>query len=71
MTENVDKDKSWQRLFKNYLKIGTEVLLCAGQEQTIRTNYVKRNIDITSESPMCTLCGEKSESVQHLTSGFL
>ena len=42
--------------------------LCAAQEQAIRTNYVKRHIDKTSESPLCRLCG-KCESVQHLVCG--
>ena len=55
--------------FKSGLKIRTEVLLCAAQEQAIRTNYVKHHINKTSESPLYRLCGEKGESVQHLVSG--
>ena len=66
MPENVDRDKTWQWLSKCDLKIGTEALLCAAQEQAIRTNYVKHYIDKTSESPLCRLCGRKGESVQHL-----
>ena len=69
MPENVDKDKTWQWLSKCDLKIGTEALLCAAQEQAIRTNYVKHYIDKTSESPLCRLCGRKGESVQHLVCG--
>ena len=30
---------------------------------------MKYHIDKTSESPLCRLCGEKGESVQHITSG--
>ena len=61
MLEEVDNDKtsSWQWLSKCDLKIGTEALLCAAQEQTIRTNYVKYHIDKTSEHPLCRLCGKK------------
>ena len=55
--EKVDKDKIWKWLSKSDLKIGTEVLLCAAQEQTTRTNDVKHHIDKTSESPLCRLCG--------------
>ena len=34
-------------------KVGpTEVLICAAQEQAIRTNYVKYHIDKASESPL-------------------
>ena len=51
------------------MKIGTEVLRCAAQEQAIRTNDVMYHIDRTSESPLCRLCGNRGESVQHLVSG--
>ena len=66
MPENFDEDKSWQWLSKCDLKIETEALLCAAQEQAISTNYVKYYIDKTSESPLCRLCGKKGERVQHL-----
>ena len=68
-TKKVDKEKMWQWLSRGDLKIGREALLCAAQEQAIRTNYMKYHIDKTSESPLCKLCGKKSESVQHITSG--
>ena len=58
MPENVDKNKTWQWLSKCDLKIGTEALLCAAQEQAIRTNCVKYYIDKTRESPLCRLCGK-------------
>ena len=67
--EKVDKEKTWQWLSRGDLKIVTEALLCAAQEQAIRTNYLKYHIDKTSESLLCRLCGEKGESVQHITSG--
>ena len=68
-TEKVNKEKTWQWLSRGDLKVGTEALLCAAQEQAIRTNYIKYHIDKTSDSPMCRLCGKKGESVQHITSG--
>ena len=67
--EKADKNKTWQWLSRSDLKISTEALLCAAQEQAIRTNYVKYHIDRTSESPLCRLCGKRGESVQHLVSG--
>ena len=52
------------------MKIGTEALLCAAQEQTIRANCVKHHIDKTSESPLCILYGTKCGSVQYLVNEF-
>ena len=62
-TEKVDKEKTWQWLSRGDLKVGTEALLCAAQEQAIRTNYMKYHIDKTSGSPLSRLCGKKGESV--------
>ena len=61
MPEKVGQKKIWQRLFKSDLKIGTKALLCATQEQTIRTNYVKHHTNKTSESSLSRLCGKKGE----------
>ena len=65
----VYKDKTWQWSSKSDMKIGTEALLCAAQEQAITTNYIKHHISETSESPLCRLCEKKGESVQPLVSG--
>ena len=65
LPEEVYKDRTWQWLSKSDLKIGTEALLCAAQEQAIRTNYVKYQIDKTSESAPCVdYVGKKGETVQ-------
>ena len=45
------------------LKVETETLLFAVQEQALRTNAVKSNIDKTKGSPLCRLCGE--ECISH------
>ena len=66
--EKVDNEKTWQCLSRVDLKVGTEALLCAAQEQAIRPNYMKYHIDKTSERHLCRLCGKKGESVQHITS---
>ena len=59
-------EESWSWLRKGDLKIQTEALIWAGQEQALRTNYVKYHIDKTVESPLCRLCDEKGESVSHI-----
>ena len=38
----------------------------AKNKPSIRTNYVRYHIDKTVESPLCRLCGEKDESVNHI-----
>ena len=36
-----------------------EAMLCAAQEQAIRTNSVKHKIDKTAHPPLCRMCGKK------------
>ena len=43
--DNVVKEKSWYWLFRGDIKVQTEALLCAAQEQAIRTNCIKHHID--------------------------
>ena len=38
------------------------------QEQAIRTNNTKFYIDKTIDSPLCRMCGERSETVSHIVS---
>ena len=68
MDESIDKDKTWGWLKNGDLKAGTEALICAAQDQALRTNYVKHHIDKTLESPLCRLCGEKGETINHIVS---
>ena len=51
------------------MKKETEGLILAAQEQALRTNSIKRSIDKTSETPLCRLCGDCSETVRHIVSG--
>ena len=50
------------------MKVETEAMLCAAQEQAIRTNYVKHKIDKTTQSPLCTMCDKKKETISHFVS---
>ena len=57
-----DKDKStWRWMSKSDLKGCTEALICSAQEQSIRTNYIKCNIDKTAELPLCRMYGTRNE----------
>ena len=59
---------NWVWLSRSDLKVGTEALLCAAEEQAIRTNYVKHYLDESSDSPLCRMCGKRGESIQHIFS---
>ena len=43
MLETRDEEETWNWLRKADLKVETEDMLCAAQEQAIRTNYVKQD----------------------------
>lgn len=53
MPETVDKEKILEWTRKSDLKVETKAIIFADQEQALRTNYVKFNIDKSVESPRC------------------
>ena len=57
--------KRWQWLKAGELKWETDSLICAAQQQALRTNPVKNDIDHQDVSPLFTLCSDKVESVTH------
>lgn len=60
MAEIVDKVETWEsRTRKGDLKAEIEALVFAAQEQTLRANHVKFDINKSVESPLCKL-GEKT-----------
>ena len=66
MPEEIDKDLSWKWLKQSDLKVQNEAMICAAQEQALRTNYIQNKIDKTSKNPFCIMCGEWGETVQHI-----
>ena len=50
------------------MKVETEAVLRAAQEQAFWTNYVKHKIDKTAQSPLCRMCHKKSETISHIVS---
>ena len=53
--EMMDKN-SWRWLKNEQLKKETEGLIIAAQDQALRTNAIKHNINKTDETPLCRLC---------------
>ena len=41
-------------------------MIFAAQEQTLRTNWIRKNVDGQEISEKCKMCGERDESVTHL-----
>ena len=68
MPKTVDKVKTGEWTGKGDLKVETEPLLFAAQEQALRTNSAKFNIDKSVESPLCRLCGQKVKTINHIIS---
>ena len=66
MPEIVDKTWEWTR--KSDLKVETKALIFATQEQALRTNYVKFNIDKSVDSPFCRMCNQKGGTINHILS---
>ena len=63
-------EETWSWLRNRFLKKETEgMILAAHQDQALRTNSIKFSIDKTSETPLCSLCGESAETVRHIVSG--
>ena len=51
------------------MKRETESLIVAAQNQSIRTNIFKTNIDKSQKDTLCRLCKKADESIAHVVSG--
>ena len=67
-TEGMKDQRRWQWLKTGELKQETESLICASQEQALRTNAIKSGIDHQDVSPLWRLWKGKVESVTHIVS---
>ena len=65
-TEELRSVETWRWNKKGYLMKETEGLIFAAQEQTLRTNGIRKNIDGQGVSEKCRVCGERNQSVTHL-----
>ena len=68
-TEEIRSEETWGWIRKCYLKKETEVLIFAAQEQTLRTSWIRKNIDGWKVSEKCRICEERVESMTHLIAG--
>ena len=68
LINNISHQKIWTWLRKGNLKIETESLLIAAQDNAIRTNHIKARIDKTQQNSKCRLCGDRDETINHIIS---
>ncbi|XP_051911362.1 uncharacterized protein LOC127593748 [Hippocampus zosterae] len=69
ITEMADLKKSYQWLERASLRDSTEALILAAQEQALSTRAIDAQIYHTRQDPMCRLCKEAPETIQHITAG--
>ena len=57
---------TYRQIRKGYLKKDTKGLIFAAQEQALRMNWIRKNIDGQEVSRKHRMCGERDESITHL-----
>lgn len=62
----IEKDLSWKWLVQGNLKVQTEAMICAAQEQASRTKSTKHKIDKTLGNPLRRMCGGRRQTLQHM-----
>ena len=67
-TAELASTESWQWLQRGELKIETEGMILAAQEQALRTRYIQRTIDGADISSKCRKCNNKEETINHIVS---
>ena len=68
-TKEVRSYQFWAWLQNGDLKRETESPIVAAQNQSIRTNLVKANIDKSQGDSLCRMCRKVDESIDHIVSG--
>ena len=65
-----DEDNSWNWLKNGYLLKETEGgwTILAAQDQALRTNWIKSNVDEGNVSSECRICRERKETITRIVS---
>ena len=67
LINNISQDKTWTWLKKGNIKRETESLLMTAQNSAIKTNHIKARIDKTQHNSKCRLCGDRDETINHIS----
>jgi hypothetical protein len=65
----VDREQTYRWMKFGDIKVGTESLIVATQDQALGTNFIKRKVLKEETESKCRLCKEYEETINHLTSG--
>ena len=69
--KDVDHQMSDQWIKSGGLKSETEGFIIAAQDQAIKTNYYRSNILNDGTDPICRICGQLQETIDHIVAGAL
>ena len=64
--QNKPEVRRSEDLRKGDLKKETERLIIAPQDKALRTNAIKASIEKQNFYPLCRMCGETEETINHL-----
>ena len=67
LINNISHQKTWVWLRKGNLKRETEFFRIVEQDNAIRTNHIKARIDKTQQNSKCRLCGDRDETINHIS----
>lgn len=67
--QEIGTGESWIQLRNGFLKKETEGMMLAAQEQALRINFIKLNIDKTSDTLLSRLCAVSTKTIGYITSG--
>ena len=67
--KDVDHQMTNQWLKTARLKSETEGFIIAAQDQAIKTNYYRSKIFKDGTSPMCRICSQFQETIDHIVAG--
>ena len=67
LINDISHDKTWTWLRKGNFKRETESLIMVAQNSAIRTNHIKARIDKTQQNSKCRLCGNRDETINHMS----
>ena len=64
----MESQDRWQWLQNGIPKRETGSLICAAQEQAIRTNPIKGKIEKLQEQTQCRICSRADKTIKHIIS---